>query len=74
MGFPKVVRVPLLRKNYAAVSVGMATARQPTIMAASVIAQATVIPQRAAFVAVPESRSSESELFHLELLAVRLES
>ncbi len=50
--------MPLLRKNYAAVYVGMATARQPTILAANAVAQAKVSPQRAAFVAVPESRSA----------------
>ncbi len=53
-GFREVVCVPLLRKNYAVVSVGMATARQP----ANVIAQATLSPQRVAFVADPESRSA----------------
>lgn len=46
----------LLRKNYAFASIGMGTARQPKILVSNVIAQAMVHPQRAAFVAVPESR------------------
>lgn len=60
LGSPETASVRLLRKNYAVVSVGSAAARQPTILAASVMAQATVNAQRAAYVGVPESGSEST--------------